>query len=162
IQNGFSIDNYFALDALARTIEEVHPDVVVLQEVSRGWLVSSGVDELRWVSHRLGMPYVFGTNADDGICGNAILTRAPILEVAHRQYTTTQNLKRRVIGVRLATERGDLWVFGTHLDDPTEAGQVRMTQVTELIDFWGRSEEHTSELQSRENLVCRLLLEKKK
>src|SRR5690606_41848236 len=27
--------------------------------------------------------------------------------------------------------------------------------------FW-RSEEHTSELQSRENLVCRLLLEKKK
>src|SRR5690606_40926666 len=26
---------------------------------------------------------------------------------------------------------------------------------------WERSEEHTSELQSRENLVCRLLLEKK-
>src|SRR5690606_40376406 len=26
--------------------------------------------------------------------------------------------------------------------------------------FWGRSEEHTSELQSRENLVCRLLLDK--
>src|SRR5690606_40165855 len=26
---------------------------------------------------------------------------------------------------------------------------------------FGRSEEHTSELQSRENLVCRLLLEKK-
>src|SRR5690606_40188183 len=26
---------------------------------------------------------------------------------------------------------------------------------------WHRSEEHTSELQSRENLVCRLLLEKK-
>src|SRR5690606_40909648 len=26
---------------------------------------------------------------------------------------------------------------------------------------WVRSEEHTSELQSRENLVCRLLLEKK-
>src|SRR5690606_41752630 len=27
--------------------------------------------------------------------------------------------------------------------------------------FFERSEEHTSELQSRENLVCRLLLEKK-
>src|SRR5690606_41542211 len=26
--------------------------------------------------------------------------------------------------------------------------------------LWRRSEEHTSELQSRENLVCRLLLEK--
>src|SRR5690606_41461601 len=30
------------------------------------------------------------------------------------------------------------------------------------IDSEGRSEEHTSELQSREKLVCRLLLEKKK
>src|SRR5436309_7554523 len=30
----------------------------------------------------------------------------------------------------------------------------------EVVD--ARSEEHTSELQSRENLVCRLLLEKKK
>src|SRR5690606_41574460 len=33
-----------------------------------------------------------------------------------------------------------------------------------LLSRWARarSEEHTSELQSRENLVCRLLLEKKK
>src|SRR5690606_39911615 len=32
-----------------------------------------------------------------------------------------------------------------------------------VSDYLGkRSEEHTSELQSRENLVCRLLLEKKK
>src|SRR5690606_41678595 len=30
------------------------------------------------------------------------------------------------------------------------------------IETQSRSEEHTSELQSRENLVCRLLLEKKK
>src|SRR5690606_40441811 len=34
-------------------------------------------------------------------------------------------------------------------------GQILATRVD-------RSEEHTSELQSRENLVCRLLLEKKK
>src|SRR5690606_40569855 len=33
--------------------------------------------------------------------------------------------------------------------------------VVKDIGIEGRSEEHTSELQSRENLVCRLLLEKK-
>ena len=32
----------------------------------------------------------------------------------------------------------------------------------EIINGAFRSEEHTSELQSRTNLVCRLLLEKKK
>src|SRR5215475_11453175 len=32
----------------------------------------------------------------------------------------------------------------------------------DVLGVVARSEEHTSELQSRENLVCRLLLEKKK
>src|SRR5690606_41669744 len=38
---------------------------------------------------------------------------------------------------------------------------VRM-RAARALRWWSRSEEHTSELQSRENLVCRLLLEKKK
>src|SRR4029077_11072681 len=33
--------------------------------------------------------------------------------------------------------------------------------ILESEDYWDRSEEHTSELQSHLNLVCRLLLEKK-
>src|SRR5205085_11209726 len=46
---------------------------------------------------------------------------------------------------------------------------VRLTEVSDLPDHRRdvhdapvRSEEHTSELQSQSNLVCRLLLEKKK
>src|SRR6266849_3664957 len=38
----------------------------------------------------------------------------------------------------------------------------RATQVVRKSASHGRSEEHTSELQSRVDLVCRLLLEKKK
>src|SRR5207247_11392560 len=37
-----------------------------------------------------------------------------------------------------------------------------MIRLGRLLDFVSRSEEHTSELQSRVDLVCRLLLEKKK
>src|SRR2546430_4356847 len=37
----------------------------------------------------------------------------------------------------------------------------RLIQIPKLAEN-GRSEEHTSELQSQSNLVCRLLLEKKK
>src|SRR2546430_17529182 len=43
---------------------------------------------------------------------------------------------------------------------PTEADADRAR--TFYQDVLGRSEEHTSELQSQSNLVCRLLLEKKK
>src|SRR5690606_1432800 len=46
------------------------------------------------------------------------------------------------------------------LKDP-EARTNSWQHLTTLADTL-RSEEHTSELQSRENLVCRLLLEKKK
>src|SRR5690606_39803943 len=42
------------------------------------------------------------------------------------------------------------------------APDQRKESPTRGIGLLKRSEEHTSELQSRENLVCRLLLEKKK
>src|SRR5690606_41641355 len=48
-----------------------------------------------------------------------------------------------------------------HVDDVV--GLMAEGKVLPYLDipFQHRSEEHTSELQSRENLVCRLLLEKK-
>src|SRR2546430_4245441 len=42
------------------------------------------------------------------------------------------------------------------------ASELGATPDVELIAWLKRSEEHTSELQSQSNLVCRLLLEKKK
>src|SRR3712207_8376226 len=41
------------------------------------------------------------------------------------------------------------------------AGAKSMLNVNSGLFYTGRSEEHTSELQSRQYLVCRLLLEKK-
>src|SRR2546427_4449483 len=43
----------------------------------------------------------------------------------------------------------------------SEPNLIRAARAIAAIGSW-RSEEHTSELQSQSNLVCRLLLEKKK
>src|SRR2546422_3610537 len=43
-----------------------------------------------------------------------------------------------------------------------EAVWARLERVGVQVELFERSEEHTSELQSRLHLVCRLLLEKKK
>src|SRR5690606_25355768 len=53
---------------------------------------------------------------------------------------------------------------GTFSYNHTNNSRDWPTQNQTRIARWSktRSEEHTSELQSRENLVCRLLLEKKK
>src|SRR5690606_7533920 len=64
----------------------------------------------------------------------------------------------------------DLYVYKNELQEnrwimQEQALEKRMKNNQKLIEqqqqIQNRSEEHTSELQSRENLVCRLLLEKK-
>src|SRR5436309_12617249 len=59
-----------------------------------------------------------------------------------------------------ADRRGDVLEY--HGRDGAVDGQCDQGVATAHVPGHLRSEEHTSELQSRENLVCRLLLEKKK
>src|SRR3712207_7065656 len=87
-------------------------------------------------------------------------------------YTTLfRSQVERLAGVQRAGRlqpRGagpDVGRGGEHrLEDAVEVGQVGAQRrgVPDVGDDRVRSEEHTSELQSRQYLVCRLLLEKKK
>lgn len=136
IQSGFSVDNVWSLEETARAIEAEAPDVIVLNEVGRGWLVTSGNDQLAWLSQRLDMPYVWGPASDDDLWGNAILSRLPVSDASVEKFASTQNLKRSVTGARISVGESGFWIFGTHLDNPSGAGEARMEQVTELIAFW--------------------------
>src|SRR5690606_39856047 len=53
------------------------------------------------------------------------------------------------------------FLYTDHIEFDTSTKLQKVALVTLVQDAYFRSEEHTSELQSRENLVCRLLLEKK-
>src|SRR5690606_41749026 len=65
------------------------------------------------------------------------------------------------VGQRIYAEAAD--IFHHQAGAAAPAGQFRwLDEFQVVVGATGRSEEHTSELQSRENLVCRLLLEKKK
>src|SRR3712207_7428288 len=76
-------------------------------------------------------------------------------------YTTLFRSLRPWISVITSTDPDHLDIYGTK-----EAYLESFHHYTTLIQPGGalilRSEEHTSELQSRQYLVCRLLLEKKK
>src|SRR2546422_1877549 len=64
----------------------------------------------------------------------------------------------QVIMLLLCTQRG----FTKEVDYVDIATRARVGWCAGVGDIRFRSEEHTSELQSRLHLVCRLLLEKKK
>src|SRR5690606_40373222 len=78
-----------------------------------------------------------------------------------RQFCIQLNRRERHIDTRLITACRE-----EHI--PNHSRTLKCIQITEVgrrLSIYARlerSEEHTSELQSRENLVCRLLLEKKK
>src|SRR3712207_7599547 len=75
-------------------------------------------------------------------------------------YTTLFRSGRRGLSLHRLHRAQEL----IHLLAP-EAQRVdgeRIVHATSAVIRWRRSEEHTSELQSRQYLVCRLLLEKKK
>src|SRR2546422_4946292 len=57
---------------------------------------------------------------------------------------------------------GDLMPIMTHMGPAAPCSVIRYESKVFGKEYQDRSEEHTSELQSRLHLVCRLLLEKKK
>src|SRR3712207_8194977 len=56
----------------------------------------------------------------------------------------------------------DLRRFEKELADYFPTAKITLSKSNDVVIARGRSEEHTSELQSRQYLVCRLLLQKNK
>src|SRR3712207_8044935 len=83
--------------------------------------------------------------------------------------TTTLFRSKVQLGVRTSSpRRGVIACYRRWLPEIPERaivtlgeGETPLVEAPALSERVGRSEEHTSELQSRQYLVCRLLLEKK-
>src|SRR5690606_40117818 len=96
---------------------------------------------------------VYKVVSDGGYKGDAVLV--PLIRAMQTELTGVEavvpNLELGTAKLKIEKEAGqEEKVF------PNEEG------LTFSNEKYFRSEEHTSELQSRENLVCRLLLDKKK
>src|SRR5215475_15472593 len=91
---------------------------------------------------------IFHTVVEEG----GVVRAAVKLNRVQSNVTTRIRQLEKHVGVRLFRREGRNIRLSTE-------GQKLLGYADRLLR---RSEEHTSELQSRENLVCRLLLEKKK
>jgi len=125
-------------EAIARVIASRQPDVVVLQEVSRGWLIDGSVDLVDWLARRLGMQVVFEGTADP-IWGNAILSRVGFTEYGSAPLPVAGTLLPRGLlwaRVDLGLDEPVL-IIGTHLHHIAEEPEPRLAQIPVLLDFWG-------------------------
>jgi endonuclease/exonuclease/phosphatase family metal-dependent hydrolase len=137
LHNGFNTDGYLDMEAIAQVIENNNPDIIALQEISRGWVISGRIDMLIWLSQRLNMPYIFGPTADP-LWGNAILSRYPILEYKSYDLPPRDLFILRGFTSAVFNLGGDnnLRVIATHFHHLAEDSDIRQMQSTAIIDFW--------------------------
>src|SRR5690606_28846858 len=128
---------YVALSDLARTVE-TDADAIAEIDIASGKILRrlpAGSDPEQFAVSPDGLR-LFASNEDAGTVS--------IIDLDTEQVIATLTVGIEPEGVAISPD--GRWVYVT----------------AETSNTVSRSEEHTSELQSRENLVCRLLLEKKK
>ncbi len=139
LASGFSRGGDLNMENIALVIEDSKADVVALQEVSRGWLVSGRMDMLTWLSQRLDMPYVSGPTMP--LWGNAILSRYPIIE--YENFELQPRSLRLLRGFTTATiDLGGgqhLEIITTHLHQINEEPEIRQDQVKTILKIWNHS-----------------------
>src|SRR5690606_39092871 len=96
--------------------------------------------------------------------GHSLWTSFPEVEVLGRGDQPAPGDYRLIVSLALSAvppgASGPGWA--AHAKGSWELVRDKRALAGQAFESRSRSEEHTSELQSRENLVCRLLLEKKK
>ena len=142
LHNGFNTDGYLDMETLAKVIEKNHPDIIALQEISRGWVISGRLDMLTWLSQRLDMSCVSGPTADP-LWGNAILSRFPIIEFNNYELPPRDLfILRGFTSVVIDIGGGDsLQVIATHFHHLEKDSNIRQLQSPVIkqiaLLFWG-------------------------
>jgi len=137
LHNGFNTEGHLGMEDIAKVIESQDPDILALQEVSRGWVISGRLDMLSWLSKRLDMPYVFGPTADP-FWGNAILSRYPIIEYAEYDLPPRDlPVRRGLLLAQIDLGNGErLQVIATHYHHGAGETDVRQLQTQETLEIW--------------------------
>ncbi|GAA1697202.1 hypothetical protein GCM10009733_110440 [Nonomuraea maheshkhaliensis] len=122
IRMGFGLDGRLSLDRIASWAAARRPDIVLLSEVDRGWLLNGGHDDLDRIARGLGMRHYFAPAADN-VWGDALLTNLPVKSVrsyglGRHGYPTEAQAQAAVVEVN----GREVGVVNTHLQAP--AGQA--------------------------------------
>ncbi len=136
IHQGFDAYGRHGMEAIAQVIEDEDPDVVALQEISRGWLINGSVDTLVWLSRRLGMAYAFGPAADS-VWGNAVLSRLPIRQASNHLMPNNDDIvmDRGFMTIEIDVGGGEvLAVLATHFHHEEEDSVHRMPQARAILE----------------------------
>jgi endonuclease/exonuclease/phosphatase family metal-dependent hydrolase len=113
IHGGYSLYFDYDLFELADTIWASGADVVLLQEVDAGRLISYGVDQALWLGRRLGMDVRY-LPTNESLQGLAVLSWIPIVEDSG-MLLTSRGMQTGLQRVQIQPDEGVLDIYNTWL-----------------------------------------------
>lgn len=136
VHMGYDDQGRFNPEEIVDVIAEQQPDVLVLNEVDRGWLLSGGHDLLTILADELQLEHTFGAAAD-AIWGNAILSRHPILDPTVSLLPGDAPMDRGLITAKIDIGGAPLGIIATHfhhLHDSEEDDAIRRLQAEMIAE----------------------------
>lgn len=128
---GYDIDGTFVPEDIVDEVRRQQPDILVLNEVDRGWLLAGGHDLMRMLANELQLEYSFGPAAD-ALWGNAILSRYPIEDVEVEILPGDAAMNRGYIAAQITVGDEQLGLIGTHLHHLEDGDRIRKAQAEQL------------------------------
>jgi endonuclease/exonuclease/phosphatase family metal-dependent hydrolase len=136
IRMGFGLDGTYRPADAAAAIAATRPDIVVLSEVDRAWLLNGGHDDLAVLARLLHMRYYFGPAADT-VWGDAILTNLPVGAVSSLHLTAAgAPTGAQALGAVVTVGGREIAVVSTHIQPPPDAEPLG--QAGEIAAFASR------------------------
>jgi len=126
-----------SLNQIFEILKNENPDFIAIQEVDRYKLRTAFVDQISWLSEKLELEYVFGSNIQGVVSqyGNALLSKYPIIEWGQIPLTYTSE-PRSLLWAKIQTNEGLIYITSIHLGLDTENRTEHFTKITEaLSDF---------------------------
>ncbi len=149
VHSAFNTDGALDVEAIAQVIEDIDADVVGLQEVPRGQLLSATIDLLTLLELELGFEHVAYFGTTDPVWGNAILSRYPITDVGTDYLPLVGTpMQRGYLGATVSVGDAEVLVISTHLqhlndpdvhdlDPEADLLPVHTEQIDTILRNWG-------------------------
>jgi len=139
IHQGYGMDGLLDPWEILKTIEEINPDILVLQESETNRLSSMNVDILNWLAYKLEMYVYSGPAAGEQIYGLALLSK---YEITDSELYWLESIEDQRVWFRCQVQVGGeiIAVYGIHVglspeDRTSQSNEVVQRLANETMPF---------------------------
>ncbi|MEU0488690.1 endonuclease/exonuclease/phosphatase family protein [Nocardiopsis sp. NPDC006139] len=139
VRMGFGMDGRYALHEQIALLRQDVPDIVVLSEVDRGWLLNGGHDALSLTAEQLGMT-AYWAPADGPLWGDALLTSREVTEVRGHALTPSGPTGAQALEAVVRWDGGtEVSVIATHVQPRTydftaESARAQLHDLAAIVE----------------------------